>query len=159
MQYLLDADTCIAAMRSHPRVLQRLAIAVPGDCAISTITRYEFWVGVEKSADPVKEKAKVDLLARSLRRVRFGVAAAEHAARVRVFLEALSPFSRGNREWFPPEIRCKPCSHPLSMQRIATNCHPLQRIATNYDRSRQKNVPGWEGGVPGMKKALSEPSQ
>jgi hypothetical protein len=61
MRYLLDANTCIAAMRGHPLVLQRLALAAPGDCAISTITRYELWVGVEKSADPVKEKAKVDV--------------------------------------------------------------------------------------------------
>jgi tRNA(fMet)-specific endonuclease VapC len=89
MRYLLDADTCIAAMRGHPRVLRHLARSAPGDCGLSTITRYELWVGVEKSADPVKEKAKVDSLAGALRRMRFGVAAAEHAARVRANLESL----------------------------------------------------------------------
>jgi tRNA(fMet)-specific endonuclease VapC len=87
MRYLLDANTCIAAMRNHPIVLQHLAGVVPLDCAISAITRYELWVGVEKSIDPVKESAKVDLLVRAFRRLRFGVAAAENAARVRAYLE------------------------------------------------------------------------
>src|ERR1700722_7641783 len=88
MRYILDADTCIAAMRGHPVVLKNLARTAPGDCAISTITRYELCVGVEKSVDPVKEKAKVDLLVSAFRRLRFGVAAAENAARVRAYLEA-----------------------------------------------------------------------
>jgi predicted nucleic acid-binding protein len=75
MRYLLDADTCIAAMRGHSVVLQHLTATMPGDCAISTITRYELWVGVEKSANPVKEKAKIDLLVRTCRQLRFGIAA------------------------------------------------------------------------------------
>ena len=36
-----------------------------------------------------KQKAKVDLLSGALPRLRFGVAAAEHAARVRAYLESL----------------------------------------------------------------------
>ena len=38
--------------------------------------------------NPVNEKAKIDLLTGALRRLRFGVAAAEHAARVRAYLES-----------------------------------------------------------------------
>jgi tRNA(fMet)-specific endonuclease VapC len=87
MRYRLDANTCIAAMRNHPVVFQHLAGVVSLDCAISAITRYELSVGVEKSIDPVKERAKVDLLVRVFRRLRFGVEAAEHAARVRAYLE------------------------------------------------------------------------
>ena len=74
-------------MRNHPLVLQHLATAAPADCVISTITRYELLVGVEKSANPIKERAKVDLLVRTCRQMRFDVPAAEHAAKVRAFLE------------------------------------------------------------------------
>jgi predicted nucleic acid-binding protein len=79
MRYLLDADTCISAVRNRPIVLKHLAMTTPGDCAISTITRYELLVGVEKSLNPVKEKAKVDLLVATLRQLRFGLNAAGHA--------------------------------------------------------------------------------
>ena len=49
-------------MRHHPLVLQRLAVVAPADCAISSITTYELYTGIEKCADPTKELAKVDLL-------------------------------------------------------------------------------------------------
>ena len=87
MRFLLNTNTCIAAMRKHPTVLLHLAATAAGDCAISTITRYELYVGVEKSSDPVKEKTKIDLLLQTLREVPFGIADAEKAARVRAFLE------------------------------------------------------------------------
>jgi tRNA(fMet)-specific endonuclease VapC len=61
-RYLLDTNTCIAAMRSHPKVIQRMSAAPPGDCAISTITGYELYTGVEKCSSPAKERVKVDLL-------------------------------------------------------------------------------------------------
>ena len=48
MRYLLDTNTCIAAMRHHATVLQRLAAVAPADCAISSITTYELYTGIEK---------------------------------------------------------------------------------------------------------------
>ena len=62
MRYLLDTNTCIAAMRHHAPVLERLAAVAPADCAISSITTYELYTGIEKCADPAKELAKVNLL-------------------------------------------------------------------------------------------------
>lgn len=62
MKYLLDTNTCIAAMRNHPLVVQRLSAVTPGDCAISTITAYELFTGVAKCADPARERAKVERL-------------------------------------------------------------------------------------------------
>jgi tRNA(fMet)-specific endonuclease VapC len=88
MRYLLDTNTCIAAMRNHPIVLSHFTTVAPGDCAISTITKYELCVGVEKCSNPVKEQAKVDLLVFTLHESSFGVAAAEEAARVRAYLES-----------------------------------------------------------------------
>ncbi len=38
MQYLLDTNTCIAAMRNDPLVVQKMTAQSPEACAISTIT-------------------------------------------------------------------------------------------------------------------------
>src|ERR1019366_1637506 len=88
MQYLLDANTVIAAIRGHPNVVRRLSAVAPGDCALSTITRYELFVGVQKSIDPVKERAKLDTFINGFNQLPFDDDAAEGAARVRAYLEA-----------------------------------------------------------------------
>jgi tRNA(fMet)-specific endonuclease VapC len=58
MRYLLDTNTCIAAMRHDALVLQRMAVVAPTECAISTITTYELYTGIEKCAAPAKELAR-----------------------------------------------------------------------------------------------------
>ncbi len=88
MRYLLDTNTCIAAMRKHPRVIQRMAAVARGDCGISTITSYELFTGIEKCVNPVKERAKVYLLTNTLFEIDFEIEAAEDAARIRAILEA-----------------------------------------------------------------------
>ena len=59
IRYLLDTNTCIAVMRSHPVAVHRMAAVAPGDCAISTVTAYELYTGVEKCAKPDQERGKV----------------------------------------------------------------------------------------------------
>ena len=61
-RYLLDTNTCIAIMRGHPVAVQRMAAVAPGDCAISTVTAYELYTGVEKCTKPAQEQSKVELL-------------------------------------------------------------------------------------------------
>lgn len=39
-----------------------MAAVAPGDCAISTVTAYELYTGVEKCANPAQERSKVELL-------------------------------------------------------------------------------------------------
>jgi tRNA(fMet)-specific endonuclease VapC len=87
-RYLLDTNTCIAAMRSHPKVVQRMTAAPPGDCAVSTITGYELYTGVEKCSNPAKERAKVDLLLKTVPYLPFDFGAAGEAARIRALLES-----------------------------------------------------------------------
>ena len=53
MQYLLDTNTCIAAMKNHPSVVGRMSAVAPAACAVSTVTVYELFTGVEKCADPL----------------------------------------------------------------------------------------------------------
>jgi tRNA(fMet)-specific endonuclease VapC len=88
VRYLLDTNTCIAVMRSHPKVMQRMSAVAPNECAISTITGYELYTGVEKCTQPVKERAKVELLLRTVHQLPFEHAAAQDAARIRAVLEA-----------------------------------------------------------------------
>src|SRR5262245_41358812 len=75
-------------MRNHPRVVQRLAAVPPADCAISTITSFELETGVEKCSQPATERAKVDLLLRTVHELPFDMAAAREAARIRAILES-----------------------------------------------------------------------
>ena len=94
MRYLLDTNSCIAAMRNHPAMVQRMAQVLPDDCVVSkitgyeTITGYELFTGVAKCADPAKEQAKVDLLLSTVRQVSFDTAAAKEAAQTRAHLES-----------------------------------------------------------------------
>jgi tRNA(fMet)-specific endonuclease VapC len=85
---MLDTNTCIAVMRNHPTAVQRMAAVPPGDCAISTITAYELYTGVEKCSKPAKERAKVDLLLRTVHQLAFDSGAAQEAARIRALLES-----------------------------------------------------------------------
>ena len=88
MRYLLDTNTCIAVMRHHAAVLQRLSAVAPADCAISSITTYELYTGIEKCADPAKEQAKVDLLLATMSELVFDGPAGREAGRIRARLES-----------------------------------------------------------------------
>jgi len=88
MRYLLDTNTCIAAMRHDALVLQRMAAVAPTECAISTITTYELYTGIEKCAAPAKELAKVNLLLATVSELGFDEQSAREAARIRALLES-----------------------------------------------------------------------
>ncbi|HEX5444007.1 MAG TPA: type II toxin-antitoxin system VapC family toxin, partial [Pirellulales bacterium] len=88
MQYLLDTNTCIAAMKNHPSVVARMSAAGPAACVVSTITIYELYTGVEKCADPTRERSKVSRLLASINELTFDSRAAKEAANLRAQLEA-----------------------------------------------------------------------
>lgn len=88
VRYLLDTNTCIAAMRNHPKVVLRMNAVPPSECAISTITSYELYTGIEKCSSPARELAKVNLLLCTVAQLVFDAAAAREAARIRALLES-----------------------------------------------------------------------
>jgi tRNA(fMet)-specific endonuclease VapC len=88
MRYMLDTNTCIAAMRNRPKVVGRMRATSPGDCAISTITSYELQTGVAKCSNPAGEGAKVALLLNAVRTLPFDATAAHESARIRAELES-----------------------------------------------------------------------
>jgi tRNA(fMet)-specific endonuclease VapC len=87
-RYLLDTNTCIALMRHHAKAVAHVAAVPPDDCAVSTITSYELFTGVEKCADPARERDKVALLLQTVHEIPFRAAAAREAGRVRATLES-----------------------------------------------------------------------
>jgi tRNA(fMet)-specific endonuclease VapC len=89
MQYLLDTSICIAAMRKHAQVIARMQSLTPGDLAISTVTSFELFTGVEKCARPAVERAKVEALIQAITELPLDAQAARASARIRAQLEAL----------------------------------------------------------------------
>jgi len=87
MKYLLDTDTCIAALRGESEAIDWLQDKAPVDCAVSSVTVYELAVGVAKCRDPRRESAKVDHFLATVRVMPFDVPAARKAAEIRATLE------------------------------------------------------------------------
>ncbi len=87
MTYLLDTVTCIAVLRQRPGMVQRLSQVSPGECAVSAVTVYELFCGVEKAQTPVVERQKVGQFLSAITELPFDRAAAMTAARIRVDLE------------------------------------------------------------------------
>ena len=87
MRYLLDTNTCIAVMRKNPLAVGRVLAVSPGDCAVSAVTSYELYTGVEKCSRPAQERAKVQKLLSAVHELPFESGAAVQAARIRADLE------------------------------------------------------------------------
>jgi tRNA(fMet)-specific endonuclease VapC len=87
MTHLLDTDTCIGVLRQRAGMVQRLSELAPIDCAVSMITVYELFCGVEKAQDPAGERQKVERLVSAIIELPLDRAAAEKAASIRVDLE------------------------------------------------------------------------
>jgi len=88
MRYLLDTNTCIAVMRKKPTVVRRMTAVSFDECAVSTITTYELFTGIEKCPSPAKERARVDLFLKTVQALPFDDGAARAAGRMRALLES-----------------------------------------------------------------------
>ncbi|MFC1707317.1 type II toxin-antitoxin system VapC family toxin [Planctomycetota bacterium] len=87
MKYLLDTATCVDVLRGEPSVLAQLNRCTPDDCAVSTVTAYELFVGAGKCRQPKQELAKIKGLLDEVHEVVFDRKAAQHAGKIRVALE------------------------------------------------------------------------
>jgi len=87
MTRLLDTDICIGVLRQKPGMVQRLSQLSPADIAVSMVTVYELFCGVEKSQDPTKERQKVERFISVIAELPLDRASAQTAARVRAELE------------------------------------------------------------------------
>jgi tRNA(fMet)-specific endonuclease VapC len=87
MTHLLDTDTCINILRQRPGYIARLNQLAPNDCAVSMITVYELFCGIENAQNPAAERIKVERFITTIHQLPLDRVSAETAARIRVELE------------------------------------------------------------------------
>jgi tRNA(fMet)-specific endonuclease VapC len=87
MTHLLDTDTCIGVLRQKPGMVEKLSRLAPADIAVSMITVYELFCGVEKAKDPANERAKVERFISAIAELPLNRADAQTAAQIRAELE------------------------------------------------------------------------
>lgn len=88
MNWLLDTDTCIDALRHRPSALRRLRTLSPDDVAVATMTEAELWYGAWRSRDPAGAQQSVASFLGPLARLPFDSEAAERHAELRFALRA-----------------------------------------------------------------------
>ncbi len=88
MNWLLDTDTCIDALRHRASILRRLTALSPDDVAVATMTEAELWYGAWQSRDPAGAQQSVAWFLAPLTRLPFDSEAAERHAELRFALQA-----------------------------------------------------------------------
>jgi tRNA(fMet)-specific endonuclease VapC len=89
MKYLLDTNVWIDYLnKSFPGVTARIVSAAPDDLGLSSIVLSELRYGADKSGNPQRNHARLDLLASEVPRLDFDDAAALAFGSLRVHLEA-----------------------------------------------------------------------
>lgn len=87
MQFLLDTDTCIYALKQDASVLRNLLSTAREDVCISVVTEAELRTGAAKSASPVKTLQLIENFLRPLAILDFTSEDAKVYATIRAKLE------------------------------------------------------------------------
>ncbi|MDY6338738.1 MAG: type II toxin-antitoxin system VapC family toxin [Saccharofermentans sp.] len=88
MRYMLDTNICIYVIKHKPeRVFRKLKKIKPEDVCISSITYAELAYGVEKSAQPERNRLALSMMLSSIEIVAFDDAAADEYGEIRAGLE------------------------------------------------------------------------
>ena len=87
MQFLLDTDTCIYALKQNETVIGRLLSTAREDVMVSVITEAELRTGAAKSSSPVKTLRLIENFLRPLTLIDFTSEDAIAYASVRAKLE------------------------------------------------------------------------
>src|SRR5262249_39211955 len=87
MNFLLDTDTCIYALKQNATVLARLLAQKPEDIAVSVITEAELRTGAAKSTSAAKTLRRVENFLRPIAILEFTSSDAASYAQVRARLE------------------------------------------------------------------------
>ena len=88
MRYMLDTNICIYVIKHKPEsVFRKLKKIKPEDVCISSITYAELAYGVEKSAQPERNRLALSMMLSSIEIVAFDDAAADEYGEIRAVLE------------------------------------------------------------------------
>lgn len=89
MRFLLDTKICIYAMKARPpSVAKRFASLRSSDLAISSVTVYELWYGVQRSQQIARNGLALREFLAPLRQLDFDADDALACAKIRVELES-----------------------------------------------------------------------
>jgi tRNA(fMet)-specific endonuclease VapC len=84
---MLDTNICIYVMRNHPPAVRERFNRFSNRLCVSSVTLGELHFGVEKSARPLENHARLDALRRVLPSLPFTDEAAAHYGQLRAALE------------------------------------------------------------------------
>jgi tRNA(fMet)-specific endonuclease VapC len=87
VKYLLDTNTCIAAIRNNVAVLGRMMNMPPEEMAVAVMTVAELWFGALKSANPARGRAVTDAFLEPFDLLPFDESAADSYASTRRHLQ------------------------------------------------------------------------
>ncbi len=88
MRFLLDTNICIYAMKSRPEsVTRRLAAARSSDLAISSVTVFELWYGVQRSKAVARNSEALREFLAPLRQLEFDADDAAVCGKIRADLD------------------------------------------------------------------------
>ena len=87
MQFLLDSDTCIYALKQNETIIERLLSTPREDVMVSVITEAELRTGAAKSSSPVKTLRLIENFLGPLTMIEFTSADAIAYATIRARLE------------------------------------------------------------------------
>ncbi len=88
LRYMLDTSLCIRVLRDRPSFMRERFNDTVQELCISTIVLTELLRGAAKSARPTHHRAAIERFTSRLDVLSFDAAAADHAADIRVDLEA-----------------------------------------------------------------------
>lgn len=89
MRYLLDTNVWVDFLRQRsPRVAARIRSTDPDDLSISSVVLAELRYGAEKSRNPERNHAQIDILVRDVPLLEFDALAAASFGRLRTALES-----------------------------------------------------------------------
>jgi len=105
VRYLLDTNVFIAAIKGAPAVRRRLEQLPLDALLLSPVVLGELSLGVEKSAYPVRNAARLEAVTRELELAPIDGEVAHHYAEIRAFLEQQGTPIGANDYWIAAQAR------------------------------------------------------
>jgi tRNA(fMet)-specific endonuclease VapC len=130
--YVLDTNVCVQYLRGkNARVRQRLAACPTHDIHLCSVVLSELYLGILRSADPLKNRAEVDQFAAPFFSFPFDDAAADVCSRIRHHLE-----SRG--------MPIGPYDMQIAATALATGCTLVSHNTNEFSRVPGLSLEDWE---------------
>jgi tRNA(fMet)-specific endonuclease VapC len=120
---LLDTDTVVSMLRGDTRIAGKVRAQQPKSLAVSSVTLYELLVGVEKSADPAKNRRLLSDALAPFSIENFDESAGHEAAKVRAVLE------KKGTGIGPYDTLIAGHALSLNVKLITSNTREFQRVA------------------------------